>query len=139
MNGLVQALMGDEKGGVIIEEPELQTHTLTNESEDANGWLCAWCLNRVASERDRLCYKGESEFAFKNPNGILFHIVTFAQTVGCREAGVPTLEHTWFPGHAWSYCVCDRCGTHLGWYYAGPSAFAGLIRDRIVRASLALN
>ena len=32
-----------------------------------------------------------------------------------------------------------RLATHrvekeMGWYYAGPSQFAGLIRDRIVRA-----
>jgi hypothetical protein len=111
MNALVQALMDEKQGGIIIEEPEVQAHS--KRADDANDWLCSWCLNPVAREKDRLSYQGESEFAFKNPNGILFHIITFAQTVGCREAGVPTLEHTWFPGHAWSYCVCDRCGLHL--------------------------
>ena len=55
-----------------------------------------------------------------------------------REA-VPTLEHTWFPGHAWSFCLCGRCRMHLGWYYAGPNHFAGLIRDRIVRAAVVMN
>jgi hypothetical protein len=103
--------------------------------EDAAGdWLCAWCLNRVANERDRFSYGGQDEFVFSNPKGIRFDIVTFSQTVGCRDAGEPTLEHTWFPGHSWSYCHCDRCGQHLGWYYDGQFQFAGLIKNRLVRA-----
>jgi hypothetical protein len=47
---------------------------------------------------------------------------------------VPTLENTWCPGYAWSYCKCEHCGQHLGWYYAGTIEFAGLIIARIVRA-----
>ena len=47
---------------------------------------------------------------------------------------MPTLEHTWFAGHEWSFCQCDRCGQHLGWFYSGQHEFAGLIKDRIVRA-----
>jgi len=96
-------------------------------------WLCAWCLNRVAQEQDRFVYKGKDEFTFANPEGIRFAIITFSQTRGCREAGLPTLEYTWFSGHAWSYCLCAGCGQHLGWYYAGQHHFAGLIRDRMVR------
>jgi cereblon len=93
----------------------------------------------VASENDRFAWEGQSEFSFTNPQGIRFEILTFSRTVGCRPFGVPTLEYTWFPGHAWSCCVCDRCGMHLGWHYTGPSEFAGLIRCRIVRAALVRN
>jgi hypothetical protein len=53
--------------------------------------------------------------------------------------GMPTLEHTWFPGHAWSYCVCNNCGQHLGWYYDGQSVFVGLIKGRILRAMFMRN
>ena len=137
MPGILTSGADVELGGVVIAEPELRTRT--SRSERASDWLCAWCLNRVASEKDRFAYQGESEFAFKNPNGILFCILTFAQIIGCREAGVPTFEHSWFAGHAWSYCECSQCRGHLGWFYTGPSEFVGLIRDRIVRASLALN
>ncbi|MEW6304031.1 MAG: cereblon family protein [Verrucomicrobiota bacterium] len=136
---LIRAMADIETGTVEIAEPELQTRTLPSLGDLAGDWLCAWCLNRVANEKDRFTYDGQSEFAFKNPQGIHFHIITFAQTIGCREAGAPTLEFTWFPEHAWSFCLCNQCRMHLGWYYAGPNTFAGLIRDRIVRASLVMN
>jgi hypothetical protein len=107
---------------------------------DADGdWLCAWCLNRVANERDRFKYEGKGEFTFANPEGLRFELITFSQTLGCPQAGVPTLQHTWFPGHAWSFCLCDRCGRHLGWHFAGQHEFAGLITDRIVRAECIWN
>jgi hypothetical protein len=139
MTWLVQAMTGTEPGTVTIPEPYVEARTQPSQSDPANDWLCAWCLNRVASEKDRHLYEGKSEFSFRNPEGVRFDILTFSRTLGCRERGVPTLEHTWFPGHAWSYCVCDRCGIHLGWYYAGPVEFAGLIRDRIVRASVIMS
>src|SRR5437867_3634097 len=132
-------MLGAEPRTVVIAEPEVYTRTLPIRGDPDRDWLCTWCLNRVASEKDRFSCDGKSEFSFKNPQGIRFHIITFTQTIGCRQTGVPTSEHTWFPGHAWSYCVCDRCGVHLGWYYAGPSDFAGLIRDRIVQASVVMN
>ncbi|MBI5387987.1 MAG: hypothetical protein HZA90_25265 [Verrucomicrobia bacterium] len=139
MTWLVQTMTGTQLGAVEIAEPELRTRSRPSQSDPAHDWLCAWCLHRVAHEADRFSFEGESEFSFKNPQGLRFHIVTFSRTLGCRQNGVPTLEHTWFPGHAWSYCVCDRCRTHLGWYYAGASEFAGLIRDRIVRAATVRN
>jgi hypothetical protein len=102
-------------------------------------WLCGWCLNHVAKERDRFSYEGRDEFVFTNPRGISFEIITFLQTIGCRETGEPTLEDTWFPGYSWSFCLCDRCGQHLGWCYSGTHAFVGLIKDRIVRAVAIMN
>jgi hypothetical protein len=138
MPSLAHAAIGPEPGVIEIAAPEIQTRTRLDFG-NAGDWLCFWCLNRVASESDRLSRDGQSEFSFTNPQNIRFHIITFTQTIGCRQAGVPTLEHTWFPGHAWSYCLCERCRTHLGWFYSGPTTFAALIRDRIVRASLVMN
>jgi hypothetical protein len=139
MTRAIQAMGGNPSGSVEVAEPEVQTRTQPSQGDPATDWLCAWCLNRVASEKDRFFHEGMSEFSFKNPEGIRFNIYLFSRTLGCRQTGVPTLEHTWFPGHAWSYCLCDRCGTHLGWCYTGPSEFAGLIRDRIVRAALVMS
>ena len=117
-----------------VAEPEATPEPAPCFGDTASEWLCAWCHNRVASEGDRFPYDGKDEFTFSNPEGIHFAIITFSRTLGCQEAGAPTLEHTWFPGHAWSFCQCDGCGQHLGWYYAGQHEFAGLIKDRIVRA-----
>ena len=139
MNGLVQAMSGAKTAAVEFVEPEIRTHARPSEGDPDNDWLCAWCLNRVASEKDRFAYEGRSEFSFKNPEGIRFNLLTFSRAIGCQEKGLPTLEHTWFPSHMWSYGVCDQCGMHLGWYYAGPSEFVGLIRDRIVRASVMMS
>ena len=124
---------GDEFVTGIIE-PTVSDRTITSIQDPAGDWLCAWCLNRVANEKDRFQYGGKDEFAFTNPAGLRFEIITFAQTLGCRQAGKPTLEHTWFPGYAWSFCHCDQCGQHLGWCYTGLQEFVGLIKNRIVRA-----
>ncbi len=117
-----------------VAKPEPVSRTAPETAGAAGDWLCAWCLNRVANERDRFAYDGKDEFTFSNPEGIRFDIITFERTLGCRPAGVPTLQYTWFSGHAWSYCLCDRCGQHLGWYYSGAHEFAGLIKARIVKA-----
>lgn len=118
----------------VVTTPELDTELATSAGDPANDWLCAWCQNRVASEKDRFPYNGKDEFTFSNPEGVSFAIITFSQTLGCREAGTPTLEYTWFPGYAWSYCQCSCCSQHLGWCYTGHIQFVGLIKDRIVRA-----
>jgi len=119
-------------------EPELDTRTAVATAIEGD-WLCAWCLNRIAVDEDRFKYEGEDHFAFSNPDGITFRIITFSRTLGCSEAGVPTLEHTWFPGHAWSFCQCDECGHHLGWFYTGTYQFVGLIIDRLVRGQCVRN
>ena len=115
-------------------EPVVSDRVSESAQDVAGDWLCAWCLNRVANEKDRFQYDGKDEFAFTNPAGLRFEIITFAQTLGCRRSGKPTLEHTWFPGCAWSFCHCEQCHQHLGWCYTGEHDFVGLIKNRIVRA-----
>jgi len=135
----VSTTNGAAAGVVERPQPAVQAQPRPAEGDPANDWLCAGCRHRVASEKDRFHYEGQSEFSFENPEGIRFHILTFSRTLGGREVGIPTLIHTWFPGHAWSYCLCARCHMHLGWYYSGPADFVGLIRDRILRAALLWN
>jgi len=125
---------GDNQLIVGTFEPALADRTATSLQDHAGDWLCAWCLNRVANEKDRFQHGGKDEFAFTNPAGLRFEIITFSQTLGCRQVGKPTFEHSWFPGYAWSYCHCEQCSQHLGWCYTGQHEFVGLIRNRIVRA-----
>lgn len=128
-----------KQGTLEIGHVETTGRAALAASNAASDWLYAWCLNRVAKEQDQFAYEGRDEFVFTNPDGIRFEILTFSQTIGCRQTGEPTLEHTWFPGHAWSFCHCDRCGQHLGWCYSGLHEFVGLIKDRIVRAVAIMN
>lgn len=139
MNWWIKAMTNAESGTVEVAETEVDPQTSSSQGITGSDWLCAWCLNHIASEKNRFLFNGKSEFVFMNPEGIRFSIITFSQTIGCRQAGVPTLEYTWFPDYAWSLCICNRCDTMLGWYYSGPSIFVGLIRNRIVLASVVLN
>ena len=134
-----QASAGTELAVPGIAEPELESRIKESTSGAAGDWLCAWCLSHVANEQDRFPFDGKDEFTFSNPKGIRFAIITFSQTLGCRQTGTPALEFTWFPGHAWAYCQCDRCGQHLGWFYTGANDFVGLIKERIVRGLFVRN
>ena len=76
--------------GVVMPamvEPEVELQTAPSVGDNENDWLCAWCHNRVANEKDRFSYNGKDEFTFANPEGIRFAIITFSRTLGCREAG----------------------------------------------------
>ncbi|MCX7722845.1 MAG: cereblon family protein [Verrucomicrobiae bacterium] len=134
-----RAMVGISNTPVGTAEPEPKALLGTGLSDPANDWLCYWCLNRVASEAERAYFNGQSEFTFRNPDGIKFHIMTFSRAPGCEYVGLPTEQYTWFPGHAWRYSVCKRCRMQLGWHYTGPTEFVGLIRDRLVRAGLVLS
>jgi len=80
-----------------------------------------------------MAVNGRDRHAFVNPAGLVFEIVCFRTAPGCRRAGAPTAEWTWFPGYAWRLAVCGRCAVHLGWAYQGTAdAFFGLIPDRLV-------
>jgi hypothetical protein len=99
-------------GGLVLPgmaEPEAASRVRTVLGDAGGDWLCAFCHNRVASENDRFEYDGQDEFSFVNPDGMRFEIITFSRTLGCARSGLPTLDHTWFPGHSWSFCQCARC------------------------------
>jgi hypothetical protein len=38
----------------------------TAAADPAGDWLCAWCLHRIANDRDRFSYEGRDEFVFKS-------------------------------------------------------------------------
>jgi hypothetical protein len=117
-------------------ELEIGTESLSDEEGD---WLCASCHNPIAKEQHRFLLEGKGEFAFTNPEGVRFEIITFSQLQGCSTVGSPTSEHTWFPGYCWSYCLCAQCGQQLGWHFSGSHEFDGLIRNRLIRSALLKN
>jgi len=118
---------------------QLEPKTKLKSELQPDDWLCLLCYKKIASDKDRFLFNNHSEFQFANPNGNIFDIITFITANGCREMGVPTIEFTWFPGHAWSFAVCNRCGLHLGWKYLGKHSFYGLIKSRLIKGSALLN
>jgi hypothetical protein len=119
--------------------PQQETEVKVETELQPDDWLCLMCSKKITTEKDRFPYKEQTEFQFKNPQGYVFDIITFGEADGCREIGNPTKEFTWFPGHSWSFAVCNRCGLHLGWKYSGKFSFYGLIKARIVKGQALFN
>lgn len=96
---------------------------------------CARCREAITDEKQRIPVNGAHMHTCTNPQGVTFRIACFRSAAGCAEEGMPTKEHTWFPGYAWRVAFCRKCNAHLGWRFAGPAdAFYGLIADRLISA-----
>jgi hypothetical protein len=118
---------------------ELEPKAIVKTELKADDWLCIVCNKKITSDKDRFEFNNQSEFQFINPGGYYYNILTFSDADGCIELGEPTLEFTWFEGHAWSYAVCSRCSNHLGWKYSGKYSFYGLIKSRMVKGAALFN
>ncbi|MFC2103338.1 cereblon family protein [Bacteroidota bacterium] len=116
-------------------EPEVKVKTKLQPDD----WLCIVCNKKITSDKDKFEYNNQSEFQFVNPGGYYFDIITFSAADGCRDLGDPTDEFTWFPGHSWSFAVCNRCSNHLGWKYQGEFSFYGLIKSRLIKGAALFN
>lgn len=92
---------------------------------------CAACGHVVTRAAMGIVVGGAHVHRFRNPAGWSYEVACFADAPGCTAAGMPTAEHTWFPGHLWDPAFCAACGRHLGWWYVGPTSFVGLIRPRL--------
>ncbi|MBI3183244.1 MAG: hypothetical protein HYZ28_13990 [Myxococcales bacterium] len=93
--------------------------------------VCVACAHPITHEGCRVEVGGSHRHTRLNPAGTLFHFGCFSRAEGCVVSGPPTLEHTWFPGHAWQYASCARCRAHVGWFFMGDRTFFGLILDRL--------
>lgn len=102
-------------------------------AQAAEDWtLCRTCAHPVARTRDGIAVEGRHRHNLFNPAGILFEVACFAAAPGCRFEGEFTTAFTWFPGHAWRFALCGKCGAHLGWEYRGKdSGFVGLIMSEL--------
>ncbi len=90
--------------------------------------VCKNCSNRITTPERIISVNREHTHTFTNPEGFAYEISCFSIAEGCAVYGDPTLEHTWFNGFSWSFCMCSRCLIHLGWHYErGGESFFGLI------------
>lgn len=94
--------------------------------------VCRVCGAAIARTGAACSIGGAFRHTFFNPAGIVFEIGSFVEAPGCTVSGAPTYEFTWFPGYAWRFAHCRGCGAHLGWQFAGPAGFFGLVLDRLV-------
>ena len=94
---------------------------------------CVFCGHGICDAAARVSVQGSHEHTFSNPAGIIYHIGCFASAPGCRLAGEPTGEFSWFAGYAWRYALCGGCSIHLGWVYRSGDGdrFFGLIVERL--------
>lgn len=100
---------------------------------------CRTCGAKVADPRSVFSPSdGRVRHVFANPSGKVYEILTLRVADGVVLHGPPTLEFTWFPGHAWRIASCARCASHLGWSFesltpnATPPSFFGLLTSELV-------
>ncbi len=68
-----------------------------------------------------------------NPAGDEFEIGCFIDAPGVAVHGEPTAEYSWFAGYLWSFALCRRCDSQLGWFFDGTEPnFYGLILVQLV-------
>ena len=123
--------------GEVSDELEQEVNVKTELKPD--DWLCIACNKRITSDKARFEYNNQTEFQFVNPSGFYFDIITFEFANGCLEVGEPTIDHTWFDRHRWSFAICSRCSNHLGWKYVGEHSFYGLIKSRLLKGAALFN
>jgi len=94
--------------------------------------LCRACGTPITTEGARIEVGGAARHRRTNPAGLSFEFECFAEAPGARSSGPGTAEHSWFPDYRWSFSLCRRCGTQLGWRFVGPPpSFHGLIGERL--------
>ncbi len=104
--------------------------------EEERSILCANCGNTITHPQSIITVDGHHTYSFTNPAGITYEIGCFSSADGCIVHDEPTLDHTWFEGFSWSFCICSSCLTHLGWFYqSGNENFFGLILDRLIEST----
>ncbi len=108
----------------------------TSSEEAEKAIRCRDCGRPVTSRVHETVVSGNHQHTFHNPAGVIFRIGCYTLAEGCAVEGIPTLEHTWFPGLAWSFAFCRGCRLHLGWHFSGSgSSFFGLILNKLVFGS----
>jgi hypothetical protein len=91
--------------------------------------FCATTVTRADAACERL---GRHAHRLTNPAGLTFDLRCYRNAPGCRDAGTPVAEHSWFPPARWSLAHCAGCGAHLGWFFhEAGGRFAGLVADRL--------
>jgi hypothetical protein len=114
-----------------VTTPEA-TPSAATDTETDDHVRCAQCRAELTSRSLAVKRAGAHEHTFRNPAGYSWTIACYRDAAGCRSVGALTTEASWFPGYAWCYARCARCGRHIGWWFVGDEpSFVGLIVTRL--------
>lgn len=108
----------------------LSSHLEDVEDEAAKVIRCKKCDYDLTTSRLAIEPQGK---VFRNALGFSFNLFCYSDAPGTVDIGKPTTEFSWFPGYAWSYAHCAKCGQHLGWWFTGTRRFVGLIANQIIQ------
>ena len=119
-----------DSSGKYLHKKNLKT---TSKSDDTKRYklCCAVCGNPVTTNVEAIEVEGSHEHVKINPQQRQFILRCFLSATGCRLAGEPTTDFTWFSGYAWRIAECNRCGTQMGWFFEGGKQFFVLIAEML--------
>ena len=100
---------------------------LTAAAAAAAALSCRRCGAAVSSAAEVLPQEASH---YVNPHGHHHQLLLVRHAGPLVDHGDPTLEHTYFPGYAWSNVDCAACHNHLGWrFQRDEDVFFGLRKD----------
>jgi hypothetical protein len=124
---------GDRQNPQINEELSQKIFVEEREKPEI---LCRICRHPISTVDDMAEIHGSHFHTFRNPAGIVFRIRCFSSADGCTVVGTPTRKDSWFPECSWSYALCSKCLSHLGWFYqSDDKSFFGLIQENIIEST----
>lgn len=95
--------------------------------EVQRGILCNHCEHKITIPEELITIGDKFIHCFTNPAGVSFEIQCYRQASGATISGKPTEYFSWFKGYAWQYSYCEKCNSHLGWYFSREeNGFYGL-------------
>jgi len=94
---------------------------------------CLRCRRFVTHRADAGTHAGMGSDTRTNPHGFRYTFGFFSSAPGAAVRGVPTVEASWYPPHAWQLAACRQCAEHLGWYFTSADrvGFFALITNRL--------
>ncbi|GBG32251.1 Protein cereblon [Hondaea fermentalgiana] len=97
---------------------------------------CAFCNAALATTANVISMSEVGAAgSYMNAFGCTHQLLTLDKVPDARSRGAPVLEHTYFPGYAWTCIYCYQCEFHIGWKYEAvdtsciPREFFGLLRS----------
>ena len=123
---------------VLLDLSLTDPKTIEEITEGDEAFLCFLCKVKITEKKYIVTVSGGTPYhTFTNPYGFFYNVMTVSYCEMVRESSDPVLEHSWFPGYAWSILTCIGCSEHLGWRFTSagknqPSSFYCLIRDKLI-------